>query len=131
MIKVQVFTFKDIVLPILYGSVFFGILHEFLDILNLQVWVVWFLLHLALLSVFIIYNDLSFIQVTASDRKHIFYNILLLVLWYYQKVYALIYYPSGNFDPNCKRDLLVLNFSLVWTLIVVAAGAAFVGLVRW
>ena len=125
------FNFKDLVLPILYGSVFFGILHEFLDVLNLQVWVVWFLLHLALLSVFIVYEDLSFIRVTASDRKHIFYNSLLLVLWYYQKVYALIYYPSGNFDPSCKRDLLILNFSLVWTLIVVAAGAAFVGLVRW
>ena len=123
--------YEDLVLPVLYTSCLIGLLHEWIDILHLQVWILWFLMHTLLLSVFIIYQDLNWFIVSTKDRKHLLYNIVLATLWYYQRVFSILYYPSGNYEPACKRDFLIIHSSLALSLVVVAAGAVFVGLVRW
>lgn len=123
--------YEDIVLPVLYTSCFLGLLHEWVDILHLQVWILWFLLHVFILSLFIIYQDVQLFQVTSKDRKHLLYNVIFATLWYYQRIYSVLYYPSGNFESSCKRDFLIIHSSLVLSLLVVAIGAVFVGLVHW
>ena len=123
--------YEDIVLPVLYTSCLLGLLHEWIDILHLQVWILWFLLHVFMLSLFIIYQDLQLFQVTSKDRKHLLYNIIIATLWYYQRIYSILYYPSGNYEPSCKRDFLIIHSSLALSLVVVALGAVFVGLVHW
>jgi hypothetical protein len=130
-VRVKVFNFTDLFLPILYSSCFLGLIHEWLDILNLQVWIIWFLLHLAILSLFIVYQDMEWLKITSEDKKHLLYISLLTVLWYYQKIYAVLYYPAGNYEPSCKRDFLIIHFSLALTLVVVVAGAATAGLLRF
>lgn len=122
--------YEDIVLPILYTSCIIGLLHEWIDILNLQIWILWFLLHVFMLSLFIIYQDLELFKVTSKDRKHLLYNIIFATLWYYQRIYSILYYPSGNYEPYCKRDFLIIHSSLSLSLVVVAIAAVFVGLVR-
>lgn len=122
--------YEDIVLPILYTSCIIGLLHEWIDILNLQVWILWFLLHVFMLSLFIIYQDLELFKVTSKDRKHLLYNIIFATLWYYQRIYSILYYPTANYEPTCKRDFLIIHSSLALSLVVVALAAVFVGLVR-
>ncbi len=123
--------YEDIVLPVLYTSCIIGLLHEWIDILHLQVWILWFLLHVFMLSLFIIYQDLELFEVTSKDRKHLLYNIMFATLWYYQRIYSILYYPTDNYKPTCKRDFLIIHSSLALSLVVVALGAVFVGLVRW
>ena len=123
--------YEDIVLPTLYTSCIIGLLHEWIDILHLQVWILWFLLHVFMLSLFIIYQDLELFEVTSKDRKHLLYNILFATLWYYQRIYSILYYPTVNYEPTCKRDFLIIHSSLALSLVVVFAGAVFVGLVQW
>jgi hypothetical protein len=130
-IKIKIFYFSELLLPVLYTSCLFGILHEFIDILNLQVWVLWFLLHLATLSIFIIYQNQTWFDLDEGSKKHLLYISIITVLWYFQKVYAILYYPTGNFVSTCNRELLILHFSLALTLVVVALGVAIVGCFRF
>lgn len=130
-IKIKIFYFSELLLPVLYTSCLFGILHEFIDILNLQIWVLWFLLHLATLSIFIVYQNQTWFDLDEGSKKHLLYISIITVLWYFQKVYAILYYPTGNFVNTCNRELLILHFSLALTLVVVALGVAIVGCFRF
>lgn len=130
-IKIKLFYFSELLIPILYTSCLFGILHEFINILNLQIWILWFLVHLASLSIFIVYQNQPWFQLDEEAKKHLLYILLITVLWYFQKVYAIIYYPNGNFVSTCNKELLILHFSLALTLVVVALGVAIVGCFRF
>ena len=129
-IKVNLFYYTDLIIPVLYTSCLLGLLHEWLDILNLQIWILWFLLHIACLAIFIIYEDLNWLRMSSEDRKHLMYINLLSVLWYYQKVYTILYYPTGSYVSSCNRDLLILHFSFALTVVVVVVGAAIAGCFR-
>ena len=129
-VSVKIFYFTTLILPTLYASVFLGLLHEWLDFLNLQIWIIWFLMHLFLYSMVILYQDVDWINMASNDRKQLFTIGLLTTLWFYQKVYTLVYYPSGNFDKQCRREFMILQSSFVLTLVVVLIGSGFAGLIR-
>lgn len=108
---------------ILHVSATLGLLNEWINLLYVELWSLYFLTHLLLFSVYAIYVDL----VLKRDvlREHLLYHVAILCLWFYQHVYALNSENVQNFEVGCKRDLLVVTTTTSFTILLMACGGAF------
>lgn len=107
----------------LHVSAALGLLNEWINLLNVELWSLYFLTHLLIFSVYAIYVDL----VLKRDvlREHLLYHVATLSLWFYQHVFALNSENVMNFEVGCKRDLLVVTTTTTFTVLLMTFGGAF------
>lgn len=107
----------------LHVSAALGLLNEWINLLNVELWSLYFLTHLLVFSVYAIYVDL----VLKRDvlREHLLYHVATLCLWFYQHVFALNSENVMNFEVGCKRDLLVVTTTTTFTVLLMTFGGAF------
>jgi len=120
---VNLFTYKDWMLHLMVISIVLGLVEEWSNIFSLQVWLIWFMVHLVSWSLFIIAVDKELIKMGNDSVKTLFYIGVATVLWFIQHVYGLTNLTSNNFEEGCKRDLLVTTtvvFSGIMTTGVVS-----------
>ena len=108
----------------LHVSVFLGLAQEWSSFLNVETWIIWFLGHTLVYSLYVIYIEF-FKKTTDMIEKNILYHSFFIVLWYYQRVYVLTNQSVQNFEIGCKRDLLVLTTTVTFTIILLAFSGMF------
>ncbi len=108
----------------LHVSVFLGLAHEWGSFLNVETWIIWFLGHTLVYSLYVIYIEF-FKKTTDMIEKNILYHSFFIVLWYYQRIYVLTNQSVQNFEIGCKRDLLVLTTTVTFTIILLAFSGMF------
>ena len=109
---------------LLHISVTFGIVSNWELFLSLEVWIIWFLCHALLFSLYVIYIDF-FSDLSEILKKNLLYHALFVVLCYYQRIYILINQPDQNFEVGCKRDLLVITSTVTFTVVLLSFSALF------
>lgn len=109
---------------LLHISVAFGIISNWEVFLSLEVWIIWFLCHALLFSMYVIYIEF-FSTLSEILKKNLLYHALFLVLCYYQRIYVLTNQSAQNYEIGCKRDLLVLTSTVTFTVILLSFSASF------
>lgn len=108
----------------LHISLCLGLTNEWIQLLGIEVWIIWFLVHAIVYSLYILYTEF-FSEITLFLRKNLLYHSFFLVLWYYQHVYVLTNQSVQNYEVGCKRDLLILTTTTTFTILLLAFGATF------
>ena len=122
------FTIHVIFAILLYINLLLGLIHEWVPFLTTHVWILWFLSHVIFYSIYSILIDLIF-NVQRIVKQHLLYQSLLIILWYYQRIYALNYQNVQNYELGCKRDLLVVTSTVTFTLLLLSFFAVFTRLI--
>lgn len=120
--QLVVIDFNYIFVLTLHCSLALGLLNEWVNVLYIEIWLLWFLLHVLVCSVYAIFVDLILKQDLL--RRHLLYHFVGIALWYYQHVLALTHQNVENYELGCKRDLLVLTTTSSFTIFLMAAGAS-------
>lgn len=122
------FTIHVIFAILLYINLLLGLIHEWVPFLTTHVWILWFLSHVIFYSIYSILIDLIF-NVQRIVKQHLLYQSLLIILWYYQRIYALNYQNVQNYELGCKRDLLIVTSTVTFTLLLLSFFAVFTRLI--
>jgi len=122
------FTIHVVFTILLYINLLLGLIHEWVPFLSTHIWILWFLSHVILYSIYCILLDFIF-NVQRIVKQHLLYQSFLLVLWYYQRVYALNYQNVQNYEVGCKRDLLVVTSTVSFTIVLLSFFAVFTRLI--
>ena len=122
------FTIHVIFTILLYINLLLGLIHEWVPFLTTHVWILWFLSHVIFYSIYSILIDLIF-NVQRIVKQHLLYQSLLIILWYYQRIYALNYQNVQNYEIGCKRDLLIVTSTVSFTLLLLTFFAVFTRLI--
>ncbi len=122
------FTIHVIFTILLYINLLLGLIHEWVPFLSTHIWILWFLSHVIFYSIYCILIDLIF-TVQRIVKEHLLYQSLLIILWYYQRVYALNYQNVQNYEIGCKRDLLIVTSTVSFTLLLLTFFAVFTRLI--
>lgn len=116
--------FHSVFVIILHLSVVLGLIHEWGFFLGIEIWTLWFIIHLIVWSIYVIYIE-TLIEVNETIKTHMLYHSLFISLWFYQRIYVLNYQSLQNYEVGCKRDLLVVTSSTTLTILLVSFSAAF------
>ena len=122
------FTIHVIFTILLYINLLLGLIHEWVPFLSTHVWILWFLSHVIFYSIYCILIDFIF-NVQRIVKQHLLYQSLLIILWYYQRIYALNYQNVQNYELGCKRDLLIVTSTVTFTLLLLSFFAVFTRLI--
>ena len=122
------FTIHVIFAILLYINLLLGLIHEWVPFLTTHVWILWFLSHVIFYSIYSILIDLIF-NVQRIVKQHLLYQSLLIILWYYQRIYALNYQNVQNYELGCKRDLLIVTSTVTFTLLLLSFFEVFTRLI--
>ena len=108
----------------LHISLSLGLINEWINLIGVEIWIVWFLVHAIVYSLYILYTEF-FSEISLFLKKNLLYHSFFLVLWYYQRVYVLTNQSVQNYEVGCKRDLLILTTTTTFTILLLAFGATF------
>lgn len=122
------FTIHVIFAILLYINLLLGLIHEWLPFLSTHIWILWFLSHVIFYSIYCILLDFIF-NVQRIVKQHLLYQSLLIILWYYQRIYMLNYQNVQNYELGCKRDLLIVTSTVTFTLLLLSFFAVFTRLI--
>ena len=123
------FTIHVIFTLLLHVNVFLGLLHEWVPFLSTHIWILWFLSHVVLYSIYVVLTDIGTIVVQPVVNQHLVYQSFFIALWYYQRIYALNFQSVENYEVGCKRDLLVVTSTVAFTVLLVTFTGAFTRLI--
>lgn len=122
------FTIHVVFAILLYINLLLGLIHEWVPFLSTHIWILWFLSHVIFYSIYCILLDFIF-NVQRIVKQHLLYQSLLIILWYYQRIYMLNYQNVQNYELGCKRDLLVVTSTVTFTLLLLSFFAVFTRLI--
>ena len=122
------FTIHVIFAILLYINLILGLIHEWVPFLSTHIWILWFLSHVIFYSIYCILLDFIF-NVQRLVKQHLLYQSLLIILWYYQRIYMLNYQNVQNYELGCKRDLLIVTSTVTFTLLLLSFFAVFTRLI--
>lgn len=122
------FTIHVIFAILLYINLLLGLIHEWMPFISTHIWILWFLSHVIFYSVYCILIDFIF-NVQRVVKQHLLYQSLLIILWYYQRIYSLTYQNVQNYELGCKRDLLIVTSTVSFTILLLSFFAVFTRLI--
>ena len=122
------FTIHVVFAILLYINLILGLIHEWVPFLSTHIWILWFLSHVIFYSIYCILLDFIF-NVQRIVKQHLLYQSLLIILWYYQRIYMLNYQNVQNYELGCKRDLLIVTSTVTFTLLLLSFFAVFTRLI--
>lgn len=127
--KLSVYTLSDGIIYALVLAISIGQLEQWSGFFNTNVWLFFYLFTLMTISLFIIGAEKQFVALTRAERQSIFYLLLSMVVWYYQKIHLLKNSTSSAYEANCKRDLLLVTSIVSATTITLSSISVFTALV--
>lgn len=113
---------------LLHVSVFLGLLNEWLNLLSTHFWILWFLVHIVLYTIYVVLVEFS-IQVQPIVKNHLVVHSFFVALWYLQRVFAMNFLSVENYEEGCKRDLLMTTSSVTFTILLLSMSAVFTRLI--
>ena len=128
-IKMQfTFTVHVVFVLLLHTSVLLGLINEWLDLFDAHIWLLWFLSHSILYSVYVVLTEFT-IKVQPRITQHLVVHPFFMALWYLQRIHVFNYLSVENYELNCKQDLLMATSSISFTILLLSLSALFTRLV--
>lgn len=106
--KVSIYRLSDWIIYAIVIAVSVGQIEQWAGLFNVNVWLFFYLFTTIVLSMFVIAAEKQYLQLSSSERRSIFYLLVVMAIWYAQKVYSLSHVTS-SFEVTCRRDLLLVT----------------------
>ena len=127
--KLSVYSLSDGIIYALVLAISIGQLEQWSGFLNTNAWLFFYLFTLITISLFIIGAEKQFVALRHAERQSLFYLLLAMVVWYYQKIYILKNSSSSAYEANCKRDLLLVSSIVSAATVTLSSVSVFTAIV--